>query len=105
VNVPQTVDAIRDEIRRITTEPVTESELADNKANFIGRLPLRLESNEGVASSIVTMERYELGLDHLQCYADSVNAVTVEDVLAAAQRYLNPDIYVLAAAGPEIPAG
>lgn len=104
VNVSQTVDAIRDEIRRITTEPVTADELADNKANFIGRLPLRLESNEGVASSIVAIERYQLGLDYLQRYADSVNAVTAEDVLAAAQRYLDPDVYALAVAGPELPA-
>ncbi|MBN1564197.1 MAG: insulinase family protein [Anaerolineae bacterium] len=104
VNVPQTVAAIRDEIRRIITEPVTAEELADNKANFIGRLPLRLESNEGVAGSIVAMERYQLGLDYLQRYAAMVNAITVEDVLAAAQRYLNPDVYALAVAGPDIPA-
>jgi predicted Zn-dependent peptidase len=30
--------------------------------------------------------------------------VTAEDVLAAAQRYLDPDVYALAVAGPELPA-
>ncbi len=60
------IDAIREEIRRITAELVSEDELADNKANFIGRLPLQLESNEGVAGSIMGMERYELGLDYLR---------------------------------------
>jgi predicted Zn-dependent peptidase len=50
------------------------------------------------------MERYRLGLDNLYHYADSINAITVEDILAAAQRYLNPDAYALGIAGPELPA-
>jgi zinc protease len=100
-NVAQTIEAIRHEVRRMTTELVTEDELADNKANFIGRLPLQLESNEGMAGTILTMERYGLGLDYLQRYADEVNAVTTEDVRAAAQRYLDADVYVLAIAGPD----
>jgi zinc protease len=104
-NVNQTVEAIRGEIRRITTEPVSDNELADNKANFIGRLPLQLESNEGVAGAIMGMERYQLGLDYLRRYAELINAVTAEETLAAAQRYLNPDVYALAIAGPELPSG
>jgi len=100
-NVQPAVEAIREEIRRFTTEEVSDEELADNKANFIGRLPLQLESNEGVAGTILTMERYQLGLDYLRRYADEVNAVTVGDILAAAQRYLDPDVYALAIAGPE----
>lgn len=103
-NVGRTVDVIRGEIRRITTEQVSEEELADNKANFIGSLPLQLETNEGVAGSIMGIERYQLGLDYLRRYADMINRVTADDVLAAAQRYLNPDVYALAIAGPELPA-
>jgi len=102
VNVDAAVDAIRGEIRRITSEPVSESELDDNKTNFIGRLPLQLESNEGVAGAISSIERFGLGLDYLRRYADLINAVSVEEVLAAAQRYLNPDAYALAIAGPEV---
>ncbi len=103
VNVEQTVEAIRHELRRITTERVTDDELADNKANFIGRLPLRLESNEGVAGAIISIERYGLGLDYLQRYPAIINAITVDEVLAAAQHYLSPDVYALAIAGPELP--
>lgn len=102
-NVGQAVEIIRQAIRRITTEPVSDDELADNKANFVGRLPLQLESNEGVAGAIMGMERYQLGLDYLRRYADLVNAVTADDVLAAAHHYLNPDACALAVAGPELP--
>jgi zinc protease len=104
-NARRATDAILAEVRRITTELVNEEELADNQANFIGRLPLQLESNEGVAGSIMGMERYQLGLDYLRQYADMIRAVTRDDVLAAAQHYLNPDVYVLAITGPELPGG
>ncbi len=103
-NVERALDAIRDEIRRIVSEPVQESELADVKANFIGRLPLQLETIEGVAGSLLSMERYELGLDYLRRYPDLISAITPEAALAAVRHYLNPDVYALAIAGPELPA-
>ena len=67
---------------------------------FSGRLPLRLESNAGLASSILSMETYNLGLDYLVKYHDLIYSITREDVLAATQRYLNADKLVIAVAGP-----
>ncbi len=100
-NVRRAVDSIVAEVDRMTKELVSEEDLADNKANFIGRLPLNLESNEGVAASILNMETYQLGLDYLQRYSDVINAVSREDILAAVQKYLSPEAYALAIAGPE----
>jgi len=100
-NVEEAVQAIVAELRRITQEPVAEGELADSKANFIGRLPLQLESSEGVAGSILSMELYGLGLDYLQRYAQEIEAVTAKQVLAAARRYLDPEAFALAVAGPD----
>ncbi len=100
-NVEQAVNVIRGELRRITDEPVTEEELENSKSNYIGRLPLQLESNEGVAGALLNIERYQLGLDYLLRYADEIRAVTAEDVLAAARHYLNPDAFALAIAGPD----
>lgn len=100
-NVTLATDSILHEIERITSEMVSEDDLADNKANFTGRLPLTLESNEGVASSILNIETFGLGLDYLRGYAEMINAITREDVLSAARKYLNPTAYALAVAGPE----
>lgn len=100
-NVEQAVDLIRQEIGRFVSEPVSEDELNDSKANFIGRLPLALESNSGVAGALISQERYDLGLDYFQRYADLVNAVTPESAMAAAQKYLHPDKLAVAVAGPE----
>ena len=99
-NVEQATASIRAEIARICAEPVGEDELADNRAFVTGSLPLRLETNEGVARAILDMERYDLGLDYLQRYTGLINEITAERVQAAAQRWLDPDAYALAVAGP-----
>jgi zinc protease len=99
-NVDRAIDLIKSEIRRFVTEPVTAEELNDNKSSAIGRLPLALESNAGVAGALLNLERYDLGLDYFRTYADLVNAVTVEEVLATAQKYLDPDKLAIAVAGP-----
>lgn len=100
-NVEKAIASIRDEVRRIVDEPVTADELAENKANFKGRVPLQLETNGGVAGTITNMELHQLGLDYLRNYAAMIDAITVEDVQAAARAYLDPDAYALAVAGPD----
>lgn len=101
---PQAVDPaielICQEIRRFTSEPVTEEELVDSQANYIGRLPISLESNVGVASALLNLERYQLGLDYYHRYPDLVRSMTTEQVLQAARHYLDPDRLAIAVAGP-----
>jgi zinc protease len=99
-NVDQVIGLIRDEIARLVSEPPSEEELNDSKANFIGRLPLALESNSGVAGALLNLERYELGLDYYQRYSDLIHAVTPDQVLETARRYLHPDRLGIAVAGP-----
>lgn len=99
-NVERAIDLVRQEIKRFVSEPVAPEELADSQANFIGRLPLSLESNAGVASALLNLERYDLGLDYYQRYPGLVRGVTVEEVLETAQRYLHPDRLGVGIAGP-----
>ena len=99
-NVKKATDLIRDELKRFVQEGVTADELADTKANFIGRLPLSLESNGGVANALLNIERHQLGLDYYHRYPDLVNEVTADDVLAAARKFIDPDKLVTATAGP-----
>jgi zinc protease len=99
-NVRKATSLIVDELKRFVQEGVTEDELADSKANFIGRLPLSLESNTGVAGALLNIERHDLGLDYYLRYADLVNEVTGEDVLNAARKFIDPDRLAIAIAGP-----
>ena len=99
-NVERAVELIRKEIKRFVSHKITPTELADNQSQAIGRLPLQLETNEGVASTISSLEEYSLGLDYLRRYPALIQAITRESVLAAAQKYLDPDQFALAIAGP-----
>jgi zinc protease len=98
--VDQACNLIQEEIRRFVDEPVTADELSDSQSSYIGRLPLALESNAGVAGALINLERYKLGMDYYRGYADLVRAVSVEDVLVTAQKYFNPDALAISVAGP-----
>ena len=99
-NVEQATELIQAEIKRFVTEPVSAEELSDSQANFIGRLPLALELNAGVAGAMLNLERYNLGLDYYRNYAEQINAISVDDILAAAQKYFDPEKLAVAVAGP-----
>ena len=99
-NVKKASGLITDELKRFVQEGVTEEELADTKANFVGRLPLSLESNGGVAGALLNIERHNLGLDYYRRYSDLVNEVTAEDVLTAARKFIDPERLAIAVAGP-----
>jgi zinc protease len=98
-NIERVIDLILQELTHFVTEPVTAEELADSQANFIGRLPLSLESNNGVSSALVNLERYNLGLDYYQRYAELVRAITREEILETARRYLDPQRIAIGIAG------
>ena len=100
-NLEKTIQLVQQELLRFTSEPVSAEELDDSQSNFIGRLPLSLESNAGVASALLNLERYNLGLDYYRRYAGLVRQVTPEMILETAQRYLNLDCLAIASAGPE----
>ncbi len=99
-NVKRALDLIQDELKRFVQEQVTEAELADSKANFIGHLPLSLESNGGVASALLNVERHQLGLDYYHRYSNLVNEVTREDVLNTARKFIDVDRLAIVVAGP-----
>jgi zinc protease len=99
-NVAKARQLIQEELDRYVQEGVTEDELADSKANFIGRLPLSLESNGGVANALLNVERHQLGLDYYRRYPELVNNVTREDVLTTARKFINLNRLAIAVAGP-----
>ena len=100
-NLERALELTQREIRKFVARGVTAQELADNQAQFVGRLPLGLETNEGVADSIGSLELHGLGLDYLQRYPDRIRAVTRDDVVTVAREFLHPDRFALGIAGPE----
>ena len=99
-NLKRAIDLIEKELRRFIKSGVTKEELADSQSNYIGRLPLSLESNSGVVGAILNIERYDLGFDYYHRYESVVRAVTRADVLKTARKYIDPDRLVISTAGP-----
>lgn len=98
-NLEKAITLIRAEIGRYAEEPVTAQELSDSKSHLIGRLPLSLESNAGIANAILSIERFNLGLDYYQRYPDIVQLISAEQILKSSRKYLHPDKLVIASAG------
>ena len=99
-NVDQTIGLITQEIKQFVAEPVSDDELSDSKSLYLGRMPLILESNDGVAISLLNMERFSLGLDYFLNYPKMIEAVSAEEILNASNKYLDPDRLAVAVAGP-----
>jgi zinc protease len=100
-NRNQAISLIKEEITKFISKPVSPEELFDVQSNYIGKLPLSLESNSGVAGAIMTIERHQLGLDYFQSYEEMIKKITPESILEAARTFLDPDKLAISTAGPE----
>ncbi len=101
-NLQRAIDLILQELQRFIQEPVTMEELRDSQANYIGQLPLSLESNGGVVNALLKIERFQLGLDYYRRYPDLVEAVTPELALETARRYWHLERLAIVSAGPDL---
>ena len=79
------------EIDRIKREPVTAEELKNTKAKYVGRFVMALERPETVANYALNIEKEGLSKDFYKTYLERINAITIEDVQQAAQKYFNTD--------------
>lgn len=100
-NIDLAIEAIGDEIRRLRSEGVSQDELAHAQDYLTGSLALRLETNDGVASTLADMELYGLGMDYIVRYESLFRSVTREQILEAVQRYARLEDAVIVTAGPK----
>lgn len=100
-NVERAIAAILHEVEQFKQDGPTAEELSDAQSFLTGSLVLGLETNDGIASTLIAIERYDLGLDYIARYPNIINAITREQVTEVARAYLSTENYVLAIAGPE----
>ena len=79
------------EIRNIAENGITEKELEEAKANLSGSFGRSLENPSTVASFAINIARYDLPEDFYSTYLQRLNALTVDDINAAAKKYIKPD--------------
>ncbi len=98
-NLEKVIALIVSELRRFTEYPVTQEELEDSRSQIIGRLPLSLETNAGVALALLSIERYGLSLNHMREIPSQLAQITPAQILEAVQSYWIPDALVITSAG------
>jgi predicted Zn-dependent peptidase len=90
---------IVDEIERIRTEKC-EAEIVENsKASFISNLVNPFSSKKNIVNTFAGDDYTGRPDDYWQNYAKNMEAVTPDDVLAAAKKYLHPDKLVFLVVG------
>jgi zinc protease len=87
------------EMERMQEGLVSTDELKRAKDYLIGSFPLRLDTQEAVATFITQVEYYRLGLSYAQEYPKLIGAVTREDVLRVAKAYLPTKDHILVIVG------
>ncbi len=87
------------EIERIRTEPVTKEELENTKAKYTGRFVMALEDPSTIADYALDIETEGLPKDFYKNYLERINAITIEDVQQAAEKYLKPNNIRIVVAG------
>lgn len=94
VRTPVTGDSLKEfffELGRIRLEPVSEKEITDAKSYLTGVFPLRLETQEGLIDQLVQIKMFGLPDDYLHTYRQRIQAVTADQIQAAAEKYVRPD--------------
>ena len=103
-NVERTIASIDAELGAVLAQGFTPQEVDESKSYMIGALPRPLETNAAIASFLLTVETFNLGLDYDQRLPGLIGAVTRDAVDAAARRMFDPAKATIAVAGPWQPS-
>lgn len=93
----EALQLIVEQLRDMQEHPVSDAELASAKKYLIGSFPLKLDRQSSIASFILQVELYGLGLDYADRYPKLIQAVTKDDILRVARKYVHPDALILVA--------
>jgi zinc protease len=99
-NVDRAIASIDEELARLAADGPTDKEMAESRQYLIGSMPRNLETNIGIANFLQTAEFFGLGLDYDLRVPALLQAVTRDEVLAAARRALTPAHATVVVAGP-----
>nr|WP_245427151.1 pitrilysin family protein [Mesorhizobium sp. YM1C-6-2] len=97
----ETLGVIRDTVRRMAEEGPTEAELAAAKQYVIGAYALNnLDSSSAIASTLLSLQEEKLGIDYIDRRTALIEAVTLDEVKAAARKLLTADPAILVIGPP-----
>jgi zinc protease len=93
------IQSVMDEIEKIRTTPITDEELSRAKDSVLNSFVFSFESPDQTLSRVMNYEYYGYPEDFIFQYQQDIEDTTVEDVLQAAQTYLEPSKLVTLVVG------
>jgi len=93
------------EMNRIVDEPVAEKSLKAAKTFLAGIFSRSLERPGTLADFAVNIDKYQLPKDYYKNYLKRLDALTVADIQAAAQKYIKPEKAWVVVTGDKAYAG
>lgn len=85
------LDVMSSTIENFITKGATPSELLAAKSNLINGYPLRIDNNRKLLDNVSSIAWNDLPLDTMETWTSKVEAVTLDQVSAAFQKYLAMD--------------
>ena len=85
------LEVMSDTVAKFIADGPTPSELAAAKANLVNGYPLRIDNNRKLLDNVSSIVWNDLPLDTMEVWAKQVDAVTLNQVSAAFQKYLAMD--------------
>jgi len=97
----EAISGLLDEFRKLKEEPVSADELNRAKMSIIGSYEIALQSVASQSIDMANNELYGLGYGFSRIFPEKIEAVTTEDVMRVARKYLDLDAYVISVVGPD----
>ncbi|MGB7053728.1 MAG: pitrilysin family protein [bacterium] len=100
--VNEAVRSLLHEIRSMQ-DKIRAQELERTKKFYTGYLPLAYDTYSEMTDIVAQIETGGYGLDYLEKFEEHINALAIDDLEAAAQKYLHPDRFYLLIVGDVAP--
>jgi zinc protease len=97
----QTVEALKKEIAKLASAPVTQEEVKTSKDQILNSWIFEFDTKDKVLSEQVRLEFYGYPADYLEKYRAGIEAVTPADVERVARKYIHADSLAVLVVGNE----
>jgi zinc protease len=87
----ESIDALKSEITRLVTAPVTEAELSLAKESILNAFVFTMDTRDKALAQQVSLEFYGFPRDYYAKYPSMIEKVTAADVERVAKKYVHPD--------------
>ena len=97
----EAIQGMKEQLELLLKEGVTDEEITRAQNYLVGSFEIGLQQSSAQAAKITFDELYGIGWEEYNAYPEKIYAVTKEDVMNAARKYIDLDKYTIAIVKPE----